>query len=338
MLEAFLIPSLAVLILLSWGIDYINGFHDTANSIATVVSTGVLPAKYALVMSAVLNFAGALAGTSVATTIAKGLADSQHIVPAVIAAALMAAITWDLLTWWFGIPSSTSHTLLGGLTGAVVAHAGFGALHMNKLKEIGAFIIISPALGFLVGMALILIILWVVRHFPGHRVNWVFRKAQLVSAAAMSFTHGQNDAQKAMGIICLALIAYKFNMPLDAKAKVIIPLWIKIGSASFMALGTASGGWKIIKTMGSKIVKLRPIHGFAAETAAAAVLFTTAHFGIPVSTTHSITGAIMGVGTSMNASAVRWGVAGNIVVAWVLTIPISALLAAGFLKLVTPFF
>jgi len=338
MLEAFFIPSLAMLILLSWGIDYINGFHDTANSIATVVSTGVLPAKYALIMSATLNFAGALAGTSVATTIAKGLADSQHVVPAVIAAALMAAITWDLLTWWFGIPSSTSHTLLGGLTGAIVAHAGFKALHIQKLEEIGAFIIISPALGFFVGMVLILAILWIVRHFPGHKVNKVFRKAQLVSAAAMSFTHGQNDAQKAMGIICLALIAYKFHLPMDAKAKVIIPLWVKIGSASFMALGTATGGWKIIKTMGSKIVKLRPIHGFAAETAAAAVLFTTAHFGIPVSTTHSITGAIMGVGTSMNASAVRWGVAGNIVVAWVLTIPISALLAAGFLKLVMPYF
>jgi PiT family inorganic phosphate transporter len=338
MLEVFLIPSLAVLVLLAWGIDYINGFHDTANSIATVVSTGVLPAKYALVMSAILNFAGALAGTSVATTIAKGIADSQFVVPAVIAAALMAAITWDLLTWWFGIPSSTSHTLMGSLAGAVVAHAGIGALHTKKLEEIAAFIIISPALGFLIGMILILLILWIVRHFSGHKVNWVFRKAQLVSAAAMSFTHGQNDAQKAMGIICLALLAYHFHLPMDAHGKVVIPLWVKIGSASMMCLGTATGGWKIIKTMGSRIVKLRPIHGFAAETAAAAVLFTTAHFGIPVSTTHSITGAIMGVGTSMNASAVRWGVAGNIVVAWVLTIPVSALLAAGFLKLVAPFF
>lgn len=330
--------SVIAIILVALAFDFSNGFHDAANSIATVVSTGVLPAKYALAMSATLNFAGALAGTSVATTIAKGIADSQHVVPAVIAAALLAAITWDLLTWWFGIPSSTSHTLLGGLSGAVVAHAGFKALHMNKLKEIGAFIIISPAMGFIVGMLLILIILWVVRHFAGHRVNAVFRKAQLVSAAAMSFTHGQNDAQKAMGIICLAMIAYKFHLPLDAKLKVIVPLWVKIGSALAMAIGTASGGWKIIRTMGTKIVKLRPIHGFAAETAAAAVLFTTAHYGIPVSTTHSITGAIMGVGTSMNASAVRWGVAGNIVMAWVLTIPISALLAAGFLKLVAPFF
>ena len=338
MIEAFLIPSLAVLILLAWGIDYINGFHDTANSIATVVSTGVLPAKYALAMSAVLNFAGALAGTSVATTIAKGIADSQFVVPAVIAAALMAAITWDLLTWWVGIPSSTSHTLLGALAGAVVAHAGIGALHTKKLEEIAAFIIISPALGFLIGMFLILLLLWIVRHFPGHKVNWLFRKAQLLSAAAMSFTHGSNDAQKAMGVICLALLAYKFHLPIDAHGKVVIPLWVKIGSASMMCLGTASGGWKIIKTMGSRIVKLRPIHGFAAETAAAAVLFATAHFGIPVSTTHSITGAIMGVGTTMNASAVRWGVAGNIMVAWILTIPVSALLAAGYLKLVTPFF
>ena len=330
--------TLALIVLMSWGIDFINGFHDTANAIATVVSTGVMSARNAILMAACLNFGGALLGTHVATTIASGLADPHFIVPEVIIAALTSAIIWDMGTWYFGIPSSTSHTLLGGLAGAVVAHAGFGALHINKLKEIGAFIIISPAMGFLVGMALILVILWIVRHFPGHKVNFVFRKAQLVSAAAMSFTHGQNDAQKAMGIICLALIAYKFHLPVDAKLKVIIPLWVKIGSASFMALGTASGGWKIIKTMGSKIVKLRPIHGFAAETAAAAVLFTTAHFGIPVSTTHSITGAIMGVGATMNSSAVRWGVAGNIVVAWVLTIPISALLAAGFLKLVAPYF
>ena len=219
-----------------------------------------------------------------------------------------------------------------------MAHAGFGALHTKKLKEIGAFVVISPLAGFLVGMILIISILWLVRRMSGQKVNWAFRKMQLVSACAMSFTHGQNDAQKAMGIICLALLAYKFHLPIDAHAKVVVPLWVKIGSATFMGLGTATGGWKIIKTMGSKIVKLRPIHGFAAETAAALVLFTTAHYGIPVSTTHSITGAIMGVGTSMNASAVRWGVAGNILVAWVLTIPVSALLAAGFLKMIAPWF
>lgn len=335
MLEGILWP-LVLLVLLAWSIDFINGFHDTANSIATVVSTGVMPAKYAVFFSAVLNFGGALAGTQVATAIAKGIADSSHIVPAVLAAALLAAITWDLLTWWFGIPSSTSHTLMGGLAGAVVAHAGWNALHWKKLKEIGAFIVISPALGFIIGAILILLLLWIVRHFSGHKVNWVFRKLQLVSAAAMSFTHGTNDAQKAMGIICLALITYgKLGA---AGAKVDVPLWVKIGCATFMGLGTASGGWKIIKTMGTRIVKLRPIHGFAAETAAAIVLFSTAHFGIPVSTTHSITGAIMGVGASMNARAVRWGLTANIIVAWVLTIPVSALLAAGFLKLLKPYF
>lgn len=328
---AGIIWPLVALVLMAWAIDYINGFHDTANSIATVVSTGVLPAKYALAMSAVLNFAGALAGTQVATTIAKGIADGANVVPAVIAAALLAAITWDLLTWWFGIPSSTSHTLMGGLAGAVVAHAGWKALKWGKLEQIGAFIVISPLAGFLVGAILIVSVLWLVRHFSGHKVNWLFRKLQLVSAAAMSFTHGSNDAQKAMGIICLALITYgKLHGHGD---KVDVPLWVKLGSAAFMGLGTASGGWKIIRTMGSKIVKLRPIHGFAAETAAAIVLFTTAHLGIPVSTTHSITGAIMGVGASMNARAVRWGLTANIVVAWLLTIPVSAALAALFYRM-----
>ena len=332
MFEGF-IPALAFLVLLAWCIDYINGFHDTANAIATVVGTGVMPAKAAIGMAAILNFCGALMGTSVATAIAKGIADSSNVVPAVIAAALLAAITWDLLTWWFGIPSSTSHTLMGGLAGAVVAHAGVKALHLKKLKEIGAFIIISPLFGFLMGMFLIVTILWIVRRIPGHRINKFFRKAQIVSAAAMAFTHGQNDAQKAMGIICLAMLTYKVHLPLDTAGKVIIPLWVKLGSAAFMGLGTASGGWKIIKTMGTKIVKLKPIHGFAAETAAAIVLFTTAHMGIPVSTTHSITGSIMGVGASMNARAVRWGLSANIFVAWVLTIPVSAALATLFYHL-----
>ncbi len=328
--------ALVVIVLMAWSIDYINGFHDTANSIATVVSTGVLSARTAILMSACLNFGGALYGTAVATTIAKGIADSQFVVPQVIIAALAAAIIWDLLTWYFGIPSSTSHTLMGGLAGAVAAHAGLGALQWGKLEQIGAFIFISPALGFSMGAALIVTILWVVRRFQPSRVNVAFRKLQLVSAGAMSFAHGQNDAQKAMGIICLGLIIYKkLEMHVPTVA---VPLWVKIGCASMMALGTASGGWRIIKTLGHRIVKLRPIHGFAAETAAAAVLFTTAHLAIPVSTTHSISGAIMGVGASMNASAVRWGVAGNIFVAWVLTIPVSAAIAAGVLKLISPFF
>ncbi|WP_243301051.1 inorganic phosphate transporter [Geothrix oryzisoli] len=335
MLEG-IVPALVLIVALALVFDYINGFHDTANAIATVVSTGVLSARNAILMAGILNFGGALLGTQVATTIAKGIADSQYVVPAVIVAALLSAIVWNLITWYFGIPSSSSHALVGGLAGAVVAQAGRGALHTSKLEEVGTFLIVSPVVGFLIAMVLIIIILWIVRHTAGPRVNLAFRKLQLVSAGAMAFTHGTNDAQKAMGIIALALITYgKLH---THGARVDVPVWVKLACATAMGLGTMSGGWKIIRTMGAKIVKLRPIHGFAAETASAIVLFATAHMGIPVSTTHVISGAIMGVGASMNVSAVRWGVAGNIVVAWVLTIPISALLAAGFLKLVTPFF
>jgi PiT family inorganic phosphate transporter len=332
-----MIFSLLLIVLMAWAIDYINGFHDTANAIATVVSTGVLSARNAIMMAACLNFGGALLGTHVATTIAKGLVNVELVVPEVIIGALTAAILWDLGTWYFGIPSSTSHTLMGGLAGAVVAHGGVAALHLKKLGEIAAFIVISPILGFGMGMFLIVTILWICRRLSQRKVNVAFRKLQLLSASAMAFTHGQNDAQKAMGVICLALIIYGKIATVPGH-DVHVPLWVKLGCATMMALGTASGGWKIIKTMGSKIVKLRPIHGFAAETAAALVLFTTAHLGIPVSTTHSITGAIMGVGATMNASAVRWGVAGNIFVAWVLTIPCSFLIAAGVVKLIHPLF
>ncbi|OQA37566.1 MAG: Low-affinity inorganic phosphate transporter 1 [Acidobacteria bacterium ADurb.Bin340] len=324
---------LATIVLLALAFDYINGFHDTANAIATVVSTGVLTARDAIIMAAILNFSGALIGVEVATTIAKGIADSSQIVPSVVIAALVSAIAWNLITWYFGIPSSSSHALVGGLAGAVLAHGGPSVLHTEKLKEVATFLIVSPILGFAIAMVLIISILWVVRHQPGHRVNKAFRKLQLVSAAAMAFTHGTNDAQKSMGIIALALIiAGKLTA---VGAQVPVPLWVKLACATAMAMGTAAGGWKIIRTMGAKIVKLRPIHGFAAETAAAIVLFTTAHFGIPVSTTHVISGAIMGVGASMNASMVRWGIAGNIVVAWVLTIPCSMAIAALTLKVIS---
>jgi PiT family inorganic phosphate transporter len=327
---------LVLIILLSWSIDFINGFHDTANAVATVISTGVLSARNAILMAGVLNFTGALMGTHVATTIAKGIAETQFVVPAVIIAALMAAILWDVLTWYFGIPSSTSHTLMGGLSGAVVAHAGLKALHTSKLKEIAAFIVISPLLGYLMASVLIIFILWIVRRRAVVKVNLAFRKLQLLSAAAMAFTHGQNDAQKAMGVICLGLIT--FGKLASTGTSVQVPLWVKFGSAIMMGAGTASGGMRIIRTLGHRIAKLKPIHGFAAETSAAIVLFTTAHFGIPVSTTHAISGSIMGVGASMNAKAVRWGLAGNIVMAWLLTIPMSACLAAVFYKLISPLF
>jgi PiT family inorganic phosphate transporter len=325
---------LIVIVLLSWCIDFINGFHDTANAIATVVSTGVMPGRYAVFMAAGFNFLGALLGTAVATTIAKGLTDTANIVPSVVIAALLAAILWDLLTWWFGLPSSTSHTVMGGLAGAVAAHAGLNALNWAKLREIAAFIIISPITGFLVAGALIIAILWIVRRMSTHRVNYAFRKLQLLSAGAMAFTHGQNDAQKAMGVICLGLITYGFLHSAPG-TNVDVPLWVKITCASMMGCGTATGGWRIIKTLGHKLAKLKPIHGFAAETAAAIVLFTTAHFGIPVSTTHNISGAIMGVSASMNPKSVKWGLAGNIFTTWLLTIPVSALMAAMFYFVLT---
>lgn len=326
--------TLLAIVLLALAFDYINGFHDTANAIATVVSTGVLSGRNAILMAAILNFGGALMGTEVATTIAKGIAEPAVVVPAVVLAALLSAIIWNLITWWFGIPSSSSHALVGALAGAVVAHAGRDALHTTKLKEVGIFLVVSPIVGFIIAMVLIIAILWICRRMASNRVNVAFRKLQLISAAAMAFSHGSNDAQKSMGIIALALITFH---KLEAHGPhAAVPLWVKIACATAMALGTASGGWKIIKTMGTKIVKLRPIHGFAAETASAIVLSGTAHFGIPVSTTHVISGAIMGVGASMNVSAVRWGVAGNIMVAWVLTIPICAFLAGGILHYILP--
>jgi PiT family inorganic phosphate transporter len=331
-----MILTLVIIVLLALSFDYINGFHDTANAIATVVSTGVLSARNAVLMAGILNFGGALMGVEVATTIAKGIADSSLVVPAVVVAALLAAIAWNLITWWFGIPSSSSHALVGGLAGAVVAHAGRTALHSSKLKEVVTFLIVSPILGFLIAMVLILALLWICRLMIGQRVNLAFRKLQLLSAGSMAFAHGTNDAQKSMGIIALALITY--GKIASHGTSVEVPLWVKVSCALAMGLGTMSGGWRIIKTMGTKIVKLRPIHGFAAETASAIVILGAARAGIPVSTTHVIAGSIMGVGASTNVSAVRWGIAGNMVVAWVLTIPVSALLAGGFLKLVAPYF
>ncbi len=326
--------------------DFINGFHDAANSIATVVSTRVLSPRLAVLWAAFFNFVAAfIFGTAVAKAISSGIIDPKQATPYVILAALLGAITWNLLTWWWGLPSSSSHALMGGLAGAGIAHAGFSVLvHEPKwvLPVIGAvpglgmkwmqtlaFIIISPLLGLILGLTLMVIVSWVFQKSAPRRVDSLFRRLQLLSAAAYSLGHGGNDAQKTMGIIAGALLAGGFLTP-DQFAHGWGPYkwYIILGAHLAIALGTYFGGWRIVHTMGSKITKLKPVGGFCAETGGAITLFTASAFGIPVSTTHTITGAIMGVGAVHRLSAVRWGVAGRIVWAWVMTIPASALVAA----------
>ncbi len=304
--------------------DYINGFHDTANSIATSVSTRALRPEQAILMSATANFVGALSGTAVAKTIASGIAvtpdgDAGQIV---VAAALVGAITWNLITWRLGIPSSSSHALIGGLIGAVIAAVGPAALLPAGIVERVLFpLVLSPVLGVVIGFSLMVILFNVFRRARPRKLNERFRRLQLVSAAFMAFSHGSNDAQKTMGIITLALVAG------GLLAEPTVPLWVIILAATAISLGTAAGGWRIIRTMGQRVVKLDPVHGFAAETTAATIILGASSLGVPVSTTHVIASAIMGVGASDRLSAVRWGVAGNIVTAWILTIPASAVVA-----------
>jgi PiT family inorganic phosphate transporter len=306
--------------------DYINGFHDTANAIATSVSTRALRPEQAIAMSATANFVGALTGTAVAKTISAGLADTPPGPDGqtIVAAALVGAIVWNLITWRFGIPSSSSHALIGGLLGAVIASVGPSAIKVQGvLEKVVIPLIASPILGVVVGFASMVVILNVFQHANPHRINERFRRLQVLSAAFMAFSHGSNDAQKTMGIMTLALVAAGL-LPTDAP----IPLWVIVLAATAISAGTAFGGWRIIKTMGQRVVKLDPVHGFAAETTAASIIYAASHFGAPVSTTHVISSAIIGVGASDRLSAVRWGVAGNIVIAWILTIPASALVAA----------
>ena len=305
--------------------DFINGFHDAANSIATVVSTRVLTPLQAVVWAAFFNFVAAFGfGVSVAATVGKGVVEPSAVDQWVILAGLIGAITWDLITWYGGLPTSSSHALIGGFAGAAVAKAGLGALVTSGLIKIGVFMILAPLIGFTVGFVLMLATVWTFRRATPGRVDWIFRRAQLVSAAAYSLGHGTNDAQKTMGIIAVLLFSTGHLGP-----TFYIPFWVIMAAHAAIALGTLSGGWRIVKTMGMRITKLRPVGGFCAETAGAATLIGTAIAGIPVSTTHTITGAIMGVGSLQRFSAVRWGVAGNIVWAWILTIPASALIAAG---------
>jgi PiT family inorganic phosphate transporter len=315
---------LILVVFLAVAFDYINGFHDTANAIATSVSTRALRPSHAILMSAAANFLGALSGTAVAKTIASGLATTPSGDPGqvIVAAALIGAITWNLITWRLGIPSSSSHALIGGLIGAVIASVGPTALNGQGIFEKVLFpLVASPILGVVIGFALMVLLLNLFRRAHPRRMNDRFRRLQVVSAAYMAFSHGSNDAQKTMGIITLALVAGGL---LDEPT---VPLWVILVAASAISLGTAAGGWRIIKTMGQRVVKLDPVHGFAAETTAATIIIGASHFGMPVSTTHVISSAIIGVGASDRFSAVRWGVAGNIVTAWVLTIPASGLVA-----------
>lgn len=324
---------LALVILIALAFDVVNGFHDAANAIATVVSTRALSPPHALIVASVCNFGGALMGGAVAATIGKGLVDSESIHhQEVILAALLGAIIWNLLTWWWGLPSSSSHALVGGLIGAVIFWKGPSFVFWSDgvLKKVVIPGLVSPCLGLIIGFFIMVSLMWVFRGANPFRIQKNFKKLQMCSAALMATAHGSNDAQKVMGIITMALIAGR----LQPEEPFHVQTWVKVACAAAIAWGTSMGGWRIIKTMGSKVVKLQPINGFAAELTAGIILFTTAHFGFPVSTTHVITGAIMGVGASKRVSAVRWGVAGNILVAWVLTIPAAALVGGIAMRII----
>jgi inorganic phosphate transporter, PiT family len=304
--------------------DFVNGFHDAANSIATVVSTRVLTPRVAVVWAAVFNFVAFLVfGTVVAATIASGVVDPDALSIGVVFAGLIGAIGWNLITFYLGLPTSSSHALVGGIAGAAVAKGGFDVLVASGLRTIGVFIVLSPLLGLALGLLLTVGVMWAVHRYRNvDRLNRGFRVGQLFSAAAFSLGHGGNDAQKTMGVILAVLIASN-HLPAGSD----VPLWVVLSAHVAIALGTLTGGWRIVKTMGSKITKLQPVGGMAAESAAAATLFFTSHAGIPVSTTHTITGGIVGVGASRRLSAVRWGVASRVVWAWVLTIPGAWLIA-----------
>jgi inorganic phosphate transporter, PiT family len=313
--------------------DFINGFHDSANSIATVVSTRVLSPVVAVLLAASFNFVAYwIFSLKVATTIGKGVVDPEVLNLYVIAAALFAAIIWNLVTWWLGLPSSSSHTLVGGLLGSAIASAGFGVVIVSGVVKILIFIIIAPLLGMVMAFIISSIVLHLFRRFSPRKVDKTFRILQVLSASAFSLGHGGNDAQKSMGIIWVALIVTN-HVSKDAP----IEFWIVISCYSAIAMGTLFGGWRIVKTMGQKITKLKPFEGFCAETAGALTLVGATEFGIPVSTTHTITGAIMGVGAQKGLSAVRWGVTRKIFWAWILTIPVSAILSAIIYSILTLF-
>jgi inorganic phosphate transporter, PiT family len=311
--------------------DYVNGFHDTANAIATCVSTRALSVKAAIFMAAGLNFAGAMISTKVAKTIGKGIVDANDVTQMVVLAGVVGAIIWDLITWYYGLPSSSSHAIIGGLMGAVMAHAGTAALHWKGLEKIILSLIVSPIVGTIIGFIFMIALLWAFRNKAPYGLNKGFRRLQILSAALMAFSHGTADAQKSMGVITMALVSY------GALSDFVVPTWVKVACAVAMGLGTAAGGWRIIKTIGKDFVKLQPVHGFCVETASAAVIMGASSVGMPVSTTHVITSAILGVGLTKRLTAVNWNVANRILVAWVLTIPASAAVAFVTYMVLSPF-
>ena len=314
---------IVLIILVALVFDFLNGFHDAANSIATVVSTRVLSPQVAVAWAAFFNFVAAFVlGTHVAKTIGKGMIDLSIVTPEVILAGLLGAIFWNLLTWYFGIPVSSSHALVGGYAGAAVAKAGFGSLILSGWVKPLSFIVLAPVIGLSLGLVLMIAVTWIFRRWHPYRLDRFFRKGQLLSAAFYSLGHGGNDAQKTMGVITGLLVTAGHLDQFE------VPLWVVLISHAAIALGTLFGGWRIVKTMGSKITKLQPMGGFCAETAGAITIVGATLGGIPVSTTHTITGAIMGVGATRRLSAVKWGLAGRIVWAWILTIPIAAAVAA----------
>jgi inorganic phosphate transporter, PiT family len=319
-------PALVVLVLivaLGLAFDFVNGFHDTANAIATSVATRVLSPGRAVSMAAVLNVVGALTGTAVATTVGRGIVPPSVATQQLVAAALISAISWNLLTWWLAIPSSSSHALIFSIVGAGLAAGGLEAIQIQGLTRTFQGLVFSPVLGFLVALVLLMGLFWIVARNRPLTVSRVFGRLQIISAAYMAFSHGSNDAQKTMGVLTMALASYYGWSGEEWR----VPLWVILAAALAMGLGTAMGGWRIVRTMGLRVVELRPIDGFAAETAAATVIETASRFGIPVSTTHVISSAILGVGATKNVSAVRWGIAGRIVTAWVVTIPACIVLA-----------
>ncbi|MCL2760377.1 MAG: inorganic phosphate transporter [Desulfuromonadales bacterium] len=322
---------LCLVILSAMVFDYINGFHDTANAIATCVSTRALSVKAAIVMAAGLNFAGAMASTKVASTIGQGIVQATHITQTVILAGILGAIVWNIITWYYRIPSSSSHAIIGGIIGAVIVHDGTGALIWRGIQKIVLSLILSPVFGVIVGFIFMVVIMWIFRNKAPFGLNKAFRHLQVLSAAFMAFAHGTADAQKSMGVITMALVSYKYLPTFD------VPVWVKLTCAIAMGLGTAAGGWRIIKTVGKDFVKLQPVHGFCAETASAGVILGAASLGLPVSTTHVITSSILGIGLSKRITAVNWKVAYRILFASILTIPLSAIVSGMVYLLLNPF-